>query len=198
METLNDIANASSDAAIVKRVLEGDKNAYQLLVVKYQHKVLQIASKFASGNTADASDIAQDAFIKAYRALGSFRGDSSFYTWLYRIVVNAGKNFIETKNRYHADVDVDAADFESKDSEGVLTSSDTPDKLIESEELQDVILKALEQLPPDLKQAIMLREVEGMAYEDIAVVMKIPVGTVRSRIFRARKFIEDSMSKLTK
>ena len=195
MSSLNDKKLASSDEAIVKRVQEGDVNAYNILVIKYQHKVLQIISKFV-GNSADASDVAHDSFIKAYKAINTFRGESSFYTWLYRIVVNAAKTYLESNSKHQNHLDVDAEEFESVDKQGALTYKDTPDRIIESQELQQVIFDAMAELPEELRQAITLREVEGMSYEDMADLMKVPVGTVRSRIFRARQFIEERMKKL--
>ena len=195
MSSLNDKKLASSDEAIVKRVQEGDVNAYNILVIKYQHKVLQIISKFV-GNSADTSDVAQESFIKAYKAINTFRGESSFYTWLYRIVVNAAKTYLESNSKHQNHLDVDAEEFESVDKQGALTYKDTPDRIIESQELQQVIFDAMAELPEELRQAITLREVEGMSYEDMADLMKVPVGTVRSRIFRARQFIEERMKKL--
>ena len=195
MSSLNDKKLASSDEAIVKRVQEGDVNAYNILVIKYQHKVLQIISKFV-GNSADASDVAQESFIKAYKAINTFRGESSFYTWLYRIVVNAAKTYLESNSKHQNHLDVDAEEFESVDKQGALTYKDTPDRIIESQELQQVIFDAMAELPEELRQVITLREVEGMSYEDMADLMKVPVGTVRSRIFRARQFIEERMKKL--
>ena len=194
MSSVNENLQASSDEAIVKRVQDGDVNAYNILVIKYQHKVIQVVSKFL-GNSADVNEVDQQAFIKSYKAINSFRGESSFYTWLYRIVVNAAKTFLESNSKHKYNVDVDSEEFQSIDEQGVLASKDTPDRIIESQELQQVILKAMNELPEELRQAITLREVEGMSYEDIAVVLKVPVGTVRSRIFRAREFIEARMSK---
>ena len=180
MSSLNDKKLASSDEAIVKRVQEGDVNAYNILVIKYQHKVLQIISKFV-GNSADASDVAQESFIKAYKAINTFRGESSFYTWLYRIVVNAAKTYLESNSKHQNHLDVDAEEFESVDKQGALTYKDTPDRIIESQELQQVIFDAMAELPEELRQAITLREVEGMSYEDMADLMKVPVGTVREK-----------------
>ena len=194
MASDENIQTASNDEALVKRVQQGDVAAYNILVIKYQHKVAQIISKFV-GNSADVSDVAQEAFIKAYKAINSFRGESSFYTWLYRIVVNAAKTYLESNSRHKNQVDVDSEEFASIDAQGVLTSRDTPDRILESQELQQVILNAMNELPEELRQAIMLREVEGMTYEDMADLLQIPIGTVRSRIFRARQFIEERMSK---
>lgn len=194
MASDENLQKASSDEALVKRVQQGDVSAYNILVIKYQHKVAQIISKFV-GNSADVNDVAQEAFIKAYKAINNFRGESSFYTWLYRIVVNAAKTYIESNSKRKNHIDVDSEEFQSIDSQGVLTSRDSPDRIIESQELQQVILSAMKELPEELRQAIMLREVEGMSYEDMADLLQIPIGTVRSRIFRARQFIEEKMSK---
>lgn len=187
---------AQNDALIVEQVQKGNSQAYNLLVIKYQHKIRDVALKFTN-NQADASDIAQEAFIKAYRAIGSFRGECSFYTWIYRITVNTAKSFLESNSKLRYAVDVDAPEFESQDTQGVLTSNESPDRLIESDELKRVIFKALNELPSDLKQAIMLREIEGKSYDEIAEIMKTPIGTVRSRIFRARQFIEEQMAKIS-
>ena len=187
---------AQNDALIVEQVQKGNSQAYNLLVIKYQHKIRDVALKFTN-NQADASDIAQEAFIKAYRAIGSFRGECSFYTWIYRITVNTAKSFLESNSKHRYAVDVDAPEFESQDTQGVLTSNESPDRLIESDELKRVIFKALNELPSDLKQAIMLREIEGKSYDEIAEIMKTPIGTVRSRIFRTRQFIEEQMAKIS-
>lgn len=195
MTTRNDTDLASADAALVKRVQEGDISAYNVLVIKYQHRVVEIANRYVN-NRSDASDVAQEAFIKAYKAINSFRGDSTFYTWLYRITVNCAKSFLDSNQKHRYNVDVDAPDFEAQDSQGVLTSHDSPDSILESDELRETILKAFAALPEDLRRAITLREVEGMSYEEIARIMQTPIGTVRSRIFRARQFIEEQMAKL--
>jgi RNA polymerase sigma-70 factor (ECF subfamily) len=194
MASDENLQKASSDEALVKRVQQGDVGAYNILVIKYQHKVAQIISKFV-GNSADVNDVAQEAFIKAYKAINNFRGESSFYTWLYRIVVNSAKTYLESNSKRKNHIDVDSEEFQSIDAQGVLTSRESPDKIIESQELQQVILSAMKELPEELRQAIMLREVEGMSYEDMAGLLQIPIGTVRSRIFRARQFIEERMSR---
>jgi len=195
MFSVNENLKAQSDESLVVRVQAGDSKAYNVLVIKYQHKVAQIISKFVS-NTADINDIAQDAFISAYKSINSFRGESSFYTWLYRIVVNSAKTFLKSNSRSKNSVDVDSPEFQSIDEQGILASNETPDRIIESHELQQVIVKALSELPEELRSAITLREIDGMSYEDMAVVLKVPVGTVRSRIFRARQYIESKMSNL--
>ena len=196
MSSVNENLNTQSDELLVKKVQEGDTNAYNVLVIKYQYKVSQIISKFVANN-ADINDIAQDAFIKAYKAINSFRGESSFYTWLYRIVVNAAKTFLESNSKHKNSIDVDSPEFQSIDEQGILASKDTPDRIIESQELHEVILKAMNDLPKELREAITLREIEGMSYDDMAIALKVPVGTVRSRIFRAREFIESRMAHLT-
>lgn len=191
-------SNSDSDHEIVKRVQQGDKEAYNILVLRYQHKVCDIAFKYV-GNYVDANDVAQEAFIRAYRALLNFRGDSSFYTWLYRIVSNTAKSFLEQNQKHRYALDVDDPDFDNQqDVKGLLVTHDSPDALIESEELQQVINQAVQELPAELKRAIILREVEEMSYEDIAQVMQTPIGTVRSRIFRARQFIEERLAQFSK
>lgn len=189
-------ADSTSDEELVRRVQKGDIGAYNLLVVRYQYRVIKIAQKFVS-DYADASDIAQEAFIKAYRALPNFRGESSFYTWLYRIVTNAAKNFLETNSKQRSQVDVDDEVLNASSPEA-LTDRQTPDSIIESEELKKVIFKAVSELPNELKEAFMLREIEGLSYEDISEREDVPIGTVRSRIFRARQYIETKMDQFRK
>ncbi len=188
---------AASDQAIVERVQQGDKEAYNILVLRYQHKVCDIAYKYVN-NYVDANDIAQESFIRAYRALANFRGESSFYTWLYRIVSNTAKSYLEQNQKHRYSVDVDDPEFDSQqDVKGLLISNDSPDALLESDELHKIVSQAMEDLPEDLKRAIVLREVEEMSYEDIASIMDTPIGTVRSRIFRARQFIEDRLAQFS-
>ena len=188
---------AASDQAIVERVQQGDKEAYNILVLRYQHKVCDIAYKYVN-NYVDANDIAQESFIRAYRALANFRGESSFYTWLYRIVSNTAKSYLEQNQKHRYSVDVDDPEFDNQqDVKGLLISNDSPDALLESDELHKIVSQAMEDLPEDLKRAIVLREVEEMSYEDIASIMDTPIGTVRSRIFRARQFIEDRLAQFS-
>ncbi len=188
---------AASDQAIVERVQQGDKEAYNILVLRYQHKVCDIAYKYVN-NYVDANDIAQESFIRAYRALANFRGESSFYTWLYRIVSNTAKSYLEQNQKHRYSVDVDDPEFDNQqDVKGLLISNDSPDALLESDELHKIVSQAMEDLPKDLKRAIVLREVEEMSYEDIASIMDTPIGTVRSRIFRARQFIEDRLAQFS-
>jgi len=178
-----------TDQQIVERVQRGDKNAYSLLVTKYQHKVAHLVSRYVK-NTGDVADVAQEAFIKAYRALPNFRGDSAFYTWLYRIAVNSAKNYLVAQGRKPPanDVDVDEADFyEGSDA---LKENSSPERRMMSDQMEKILFDTLDKLPEDLRMAITLRELEGLSYEDIANVMDCPVGTVRSRIFRAREAID--------
>lgn len=183
------------DLALVRKVQQGDKNAYNLLVRKYQNKIAGLISRYVS-NHSDVSDVSQEAFIKAYRALPNFRGDSAFYTWLYRIAVNCAKNYLTAQGRKPPARDVDAEEAEFYEGADLLRSNATPENLLLSDEVRQVIFNTIEQLPEDLKTAITLRELEGMSYEEIAHVMDCPVGTVRSRIFRAREAIDTKLNPL--
>lgn len=178
-----------TDQQIVEKVQRGDKNAFGLLVTKYQHKVAHLVSRYVK-NSGDVADVTQEAFIKAYRALPNFRGDSAFYTWLYRIAVNSAKNYLVSQGRKPpaSDVDADEADF--YDGSDALKEQNSPERSLMSEQLEKTLFDTVEQLPEDLRMAITLREIEGLSYEDIANVMDCPVGTVRSRIFRAREAID--------
>lgn len=187
--------STAEDLALVKRVQSGDKQAFNILVLRYQHRVCDIALKFVS-NYLDANDIAQEAFIRAFKSIDSFRGDSSFYTWMYRITCNVSKTYLDNNQKHRFAVDIDDPDFDSQqDIKGILMSHDSPDALIESEELGGVIKEALDELQDDLKRALILREVNGMSYEDISALTDSPIGTVRSRIFRARQFIEERLAR---
>jgi RNA polymerase sigma-70 factor (ECF subfamily) len=183
------------DQKLVERVQRGDKNAFNLLVVKYQHKVANLVSRYVK-NHSDVPDIVQEAFIKAYRALPNFRGDSAFYTWLYRIAVNCAKNHLVARGRKPPGSDIDIEDAEMYDSGEALRESASPEKLLLTNEIKEVIFKTIEQLPEDLRTAINLRELEGLSYEEIATVMDCPVGTVRSRIFRARDAVDKKIRPL--
>lgn len=183
------------DLVLVKRVQQGDKNAFNLLVKKYQNKIAGLISRYVS-NQGDIADVAQEAFIKAYRALPNFRGDSAFYTWLYRIAVNCAKNYLVAQGRKPPANDIDAEDAEFYDCADSMRSNASPENLLLSEEVRAVIFNTIDSLPEDLKTAITLREIEGMSYEEIAVVMDCPVGTVRSRIFRAREAIDNKLNPL--
>ena len=183
------------DAELVKRVQAGDKAAFDILVQKYQHKVVNLISRFVSDQT-ECYDIAQDAFIKAYRAIGNFRGDSQFYTWLYRIAANTAKNHLASRARKSPTYSVDVEDAEHFEGESGLKEYTTPENLLLTDEIEKTVFKAIEALPEDLKSAITLREIEGLSYEEIAEVMDCPIGTVRSRIFRARDAIDKELRPL--
>ncbi len=185
----------NTDLTLVKQVQLGNKQAFNMLVMKYQYKVVSIAMKYVS-NESDAQDIAQETFIKAYRAIGEFRGDSSFFTWIYRIAINTAVNFVTTAQRKSIHIDVDSEDINSYDGSQKLYEMDNPENLLEGDETKKVFLKALNSLPSELKQALILRELEEMSYEDMALTMNCPIGTVRSRIFRAREILESQMSKM--
>ncbi len=179
-----------SDLSLVRRVQRGDKGAFDVLVLKYQHKLVKLVTRYVR-NPAEAEDIAQEAFIKAYRALPQFRGDSAFYTWLYRIAINTAKNAVVSRDRSPVDYNFDRDSIdESYDMQGRLKDEDTPEGLVLSDEIRHTVNAAIEQLPEDLRTAIVLRELEGLSYEQIAGAMGCPVGTVRSRIFRAREAID--------
>lgn len=182
------MSNESTDKELVKRVQKGEKGAFDLLVLKYEHKIVNLVMRYVRDPEL-ALDISQEAFIKAYRALPRFRGDSAFYTWLYRIAVNTAKNYLAAQRRRPMDIELDLQDTEQYGLHAKLKESDTPEGLALSQELQDTLERAIAALPDDLRQAIILRELDGMSYEEIAQTMECPVGTVRSRIFRARDAI---------
>ncbi len=187
--------NAEADHELVLKVQQGDKSAFDLLVIKYQHRIIQLVNRYIK-DPSEAQDVAQEAFIKAYRALGNFRGDSAFYTWLYRISINTAKNYLVSRNRRYSDYHVDVQDAEQVGNAPQLQGMETPDELLQNDEIISVINAAIEQLPEDMKTAIILREFEGMSYEEIAQAMECPVGTVRSRIFRAREAIDEKLGSL--
>ena len=184
-----------NDQQLVQRVQKGDKSAFDLLVLKYQHRVLKLVGRFVS-DAAEAQDVAQEAFLKAYRALPSFRGDSAFYTWLYRIAINTAKNALVSNRRRPVDFDLDMQDPDQYDRHAKLKDVDTPERVMLTEEIREVVERAMQQLPEDLRTAIVLREIEGLSYEEIAEAMDCPVGTVRSRIFRAREAIDKRLQPL--
>jgi RNA polymerase sigma-70 factor (ECF subfamily) len=185
----------SNDQALVERVQRGDKAAFDVLVARYQHKVVKLIMRYVK-DQAEALDVAQEAFIKAYRAMPRFRGDSAFYTWLYRIAINTAKNHLVAARRRPLNYDLDIQDPEQYDMQARLKDVDTPEAALLSEEIRETVNRAIEGLPEDLRTAIMLRELEGMSYEEIATTMECPVGTVRSRIFRAREAIDKRLKPL--
>ncbi|MCG5530903.1 RNA polymerase sigma factor RpoE [Halorhodospira halochloris] len=184
-----------ADRELVKRAQAGDKQAYDVLVLRYQQKLVKLIGRYVR-DPQEAQDVGQEAFIKAYRALDSFRGDSSFYTWLYRIGVNTAKNHLVAQNRRPPDSDVDAEDAERFDIDTVLRDQDTPEAEVAREEIERAVVGAIEALPEELQTAITLRELEGLSYQEISQVMDCPVGTVRSRIFRAREAIDKRLRPL--
>jgi len=185
----------TTDAELVERVQRGDKRAFDILVIKYQSKIFSIISRFISDH-AEVNDVAQDAFIKAYRALPNFRGESAFYTWLYRIAINTAKNYLTARGRRPPASDIDSQDAESYGVGVALRENASPERLMMRDQLKEVIFNTIEELPDDLKTAIRLREIEGLSYEAIAESMDCPVGTVRSRIFRAREAIDEQVKPL--
>lgn len=178
-----------TDLQLVERVRKGDKHAFDLLVIKYQHKILGLVSSYVR-DFQEVQDVTQEAFIKAYRAVGQFRGDSAFYTWLYRIAINTAKNHLVSKGRRPPDTDVDVHDVESFDAGSPLRDLETPENNLQKNQIEDAIYGVINNLPDELRTAVTLREFEGLSYEEIAQVMDCPVGTVRSRIFRAREAID--------
>ena len=188
------MAEQLTDQALVERVQQGDKKAFNLLVSRYQNKVAGLLTRYISPN--DIPDVVQESFIKAYRSIGAFRGDSAFYTWLYRIAVNTAKNYLTAQGRRPPSEDILAEDAESYDVGTNLRVVDTPENEMLSNELKNIVFDTIKGLQEDLRTAITLREIEGLSYEEIAEIMDCPVGTVRSRIFRAREIIESKVKPL--
>jgi len=182
-------SDRSLDQRLVEKVQRGDKRAFDLLVTKYQHRLISLILRFVK-DPDDAKDVAQETFIKAYRAIPRFRGDSAFYTWLYRIAINTAKNHLVSKGRRMADSQVDIADAEQFESAHLLKDVATPERHLMRDEIQNTVHKVLSELPEDLRMAVTLREFDGLSYEEIAAVMDCPIGTVRSRIFRGREAID--------
>ena len=178
-----------TDQQLVEKVQAGDKRAFDLLVLKYQHKIFGLIARYVQ-DSHEVQDVAQEAFIKAYRALPNFRGDSAFYTWLYRIAINTAKNHLVSRGRRPPERDVEVEDAEYYDSGSALRDIENPENSLLGEELKAVVNNAIKELPDDLRSAVTLREFDGLSYEDIAEIMDCPVGTVRSRIFRARDAID--------
>ena len=189
------MGEAEVDRMLVERVKKGDQAAFDLLIGKYQHRIVSLVSRYVS-DPAEAQDVAQEAFIKAYRAIGKFRGDSAFYTWMYRIAINTAKNWLVARNRRPPASDIDAMDAEQYDIDSRLKERDTPENELLREEVETTVYDAIAALPEDLRTAIMLREIDGMSYEEIATTMECPIGTVRSRIFRAREAIDEKLKPL--
>jgi RNA polymerase sigma-70 factor (ECF subfamily) len=189
------MSERSIDQKLVVRVQKGDKTAFDLLVRKYQHKVAKLVSRYVR-DRREVEDVTQEAFIKAYRAIGGFRGESAFYTWLYRIAVNTAKNYLESQSRRPPGSDMEIEGAELIESGAGLRDQATPERQMLTNEIATTVHRVLEHLPPDLRTAITLREIEGMSYEEIAEVMDCPIGTVRSRIFRAREAIDQELRPL--
>jgi RNA polymerase sigma-70 factor (ECF subfamily) len=189
------MGKGATDQELVERVKRGDKTAFDLLVLKYQQRIVNLVSRFVR-NQSDAQDVTQEAFIKAYRALPNFRGESAFYTWMYRIAVNTAKNHLAVQSRRPVAAEQDITEIEQIEGNTALKDYATPEHMLLRDEIQETVIKAIESLPADLKMAITLREVEGLSYEDIATAMDCPIGTVRSRIFRAREAIDNQLEPL--
>ncbi len=184
------------DQALVERVQRGDKRAFELLVSKYQRKIFRLLSRLIR-DSAEIEDVAQEAFIKAYRALPNFRGESAFYTWLYRIAINTAKNHLVAQGRRApTSTETEVEDAENFDDADQLRDVNTPDSMLQSRQVGEAVNRAIEKLPEDLRTAIVLRELEGLSYEEIAESMNCPIGTVRSRIFRAREAIANELRPL--
>ena len=183
------------DLQLVRRIQNGEQVAFTLLVRKYQNRVANILTRYVR-NSGDIADVTQEVFIKVYNSLPSFRGDSAFYTWLYRITVNTAKNYLTSQSRRPPVSDIDAMDAEGFDGSDALREADSPEGVLRSQEIKKVILTTIEQLPAELKSAITFRELEGMSYEEIAIIEDCPIGTVRSRIFRAREMIDKHLKPL--
>ena len=190
------MGDRETDKILVERVQQGDKQAFGLLVAKYQRKLVRLLSRLIT-DPAEVEDVAQEAFIKAYRALPGFRGDSAFYTWLYRIGINAAKNYWAAKGRRTPTTsEFDSEEAESFDNGEQLRDNNTPERLLMSKQIGNTVNSAMDALPEDLRNAIVLREIDGLSYEEIAQIMECPIGTVRSRIFRAREAIAEKLKPL--
>lgn len=186
--------DSQTDLQLVRKVRSGDRAAFDLLVVKYQSRVASIISRYVYDNQ-EVMDLTQETFVKAFRAIDRFRGDSAFYTWLYRIAVNTAKNFLEARNR-RPQGSADASDAENFDDGGRLRDLASPERLLQREQLQKALSTAIAGLPEELRSAFLLREYDGLSYEDIARILECPIGTVRSRIFRARDAVDRQLGPL--
>lgn len=190
------VVERNVDQQLVVRVQKGDKTAFDLLVLKYQHRIAKLVSRYVA-DRAEVDDVTQEAFIKAYRAIKGFRGDSAFYTWLYRIAINTAKNYLVAQRRRPRGVDMETEEAENSGLGGVnLRDAATPERHLLTDEIGQTVRRSLAALPEDLRTAITLREIEGLSYEEIAEVMDCPIGTVRSRIFRAREAIDKELRPL--
>lgn len=189
------MSERSIDQKLVNRVQKGDKTAFDLLTRKYQHKIAKLISRYVR-DRREVEDVTQEALIKAYRAIGGFRGDSAFYTWLYRISVNTAKNYLESQGRRPPGTDLEIESAELVDGGSSLREQATPERQMLTDEIANTVHRVIDGLPDDLRTAITLREIEGMSYEEIADVMDCPIGTVRSRIFRAREAVDQELRPL--
>lgn len=183
------------DQDLVRRVQKGEKKAFDVLVLKYQYKLVKLISRYIR-DPSEVQDVAQEAFIKAYRALANFRGESAFYTWLYRIAINTAKNHLVAQGRRPPEGDIDVADAEQYNGDSALKEHASPEHVLLRDEIERTVYRVIEALPEDLRTAITLRELEGLSYDEIAQAMACPVGTVRSRIFRAREAIDEELKPL--
>ncbi len=183
------------DQELVERVQRGDKSAFDLLVRRYQHRIANLISRYVY-DQAEVADITQEVFIKAYRAIADFRGESAFYTWLYRIAINTAKNYLVSMGRRPSNSNIEAEEAEQAESNTALRDIATPERSLLSREIVETVVKAIQHLPEDLRTAITLRELDGLSYEEIALAMECPIGTVRSRIFRAREAIDKELKPL--
>lgn len=183
------------DFQLIQRIQNGEQQAFTLLVRKYQNRVANILTRYVR-SSGDIADVTQEVFIKVHKSLPSFRGDSAFYTWLYRITVNTAKNYLTSQSRRPPASDIDALEADSYDGSEALKEADSPESIMRSEEIRNVIMTTIDKLPAELKAAITLRELEGMSYDEIAKIEDCPIGTVRSRIFRARDAIDKQLAPL--
>lgn len=189
------MGESESDQALVKRVQNGEKQAFDLLVLKYQHRIISVISRYIS-DWSECQDVAQDTFVRAYRAIGNFRGDSQFYTWLYKIAINTAKNHLVSQGRRPPADDIEIEDAQLFDGASRMRETATPERELLRQEIEQTVFDVVEQLPEELKEAITLREVDGLSYQEIATIMDCPIGTVRSRIFRAREAIDERLQPL--
>ena len=186
------MSDKADDQRLVERVQGGDKRAFDVLVLKYQHRIVKLVMRYVR-DQSEALDVTQEAFIKAYRAIPKFRGDSAFYTWLYRIAINTAKNHIVAMKRRPMEYDLDLQESGGYETHAQLRDTDSPERVAQREELRESLQAAIDTLPEELRVAILLREIDGLSYEEIARAMDCPVGTVRSRIFRARDALDKAI-----